>query len=108
MKTGITYVAMDDSTRRIVRDAAKLVRLFRARELTAIHVPDEAREAMRDCLRCREALQEDLLRWRHRLLKFLFRHGRVYRESTHWRQGYWTWLRAQRLEDPGLARTFQE
>jgi transposase len=49
------------------RDAGKLVRLFRAGELTAIHVPDEAEEAVRD-----------LLRWRHRLLKFLARHGRRY------------------------------
>lgn len=90
------------------RDAAKLVRLFRAGELTAIHVPDEAQEAVRDCLRCREDLQEDLLRWRHRLLKFLFRHGRVYREGKHWRQGHGAWLRAQRFEDPVLARTFHE
>lgn len=30
------------------RDAAKLVRLFRAGELTAIHVPDETEEGVRD------------------------------------------------------------
>jgi len=53
------------------RDAAKLVRLFRAGELTSIHVPDEAAEAGRDLLRCREDVQDDLLRWRHRLVKFL-------------------------------------
>jgi len=90
------------------RDAAKLVRLFRAGELTPIRVPDEAQEAVRDLLRCREDLQEDLLRWRHRLLKFLARHGRVYREGRNWTQRHWTWLRSQRLADPVLARTFQE
>src|SRR5215470_9616724 len=36
------------------RDARKLVRLFRAGELTPIHVPDEAEEAARDLVRCRE------------------------------------------------------
>ena len=42
------------------RDAAKLVRLFRAGELTPIRVPDEAGEAVRDLVRCREDIQEDL------------------------------------------------
>jgi len=90
------------------RDAAKLVRLFRAGELTPIRVPDEAQEAVRDLLRCREDVQEDLLRWRHRLLKFLARHGRVYREGRHWTQRHWTWLRGQRFTLPVLQRTCEE
>ena len=57
------------------RDAVKLVRLFRVGELTAIHVPDEAEEAVRDLTRCREAVRRDVLRWRHRVLKFLDRHN---------------------------------
>jgi transposase len=63
---------------------------------------------VRDLLRCREDLGEDLLRWRHRLLKFLFRHGRVYREGKHWSHRHWAWLRSQRFTDPMLARTFHE
>ncbi len=90
------------------RDAAKLVRAFRAGDLTPIRVPDEAQEAIRDLLRCREDVQEDLLRWRHRLLKFLARHGRVYREGRHWTQRHWAWLRGQRFADPVLGRTCQE
>jgi transposase len=90
------------------RDAAKLVRLFRAGELTPIRVPEEAQEAVRDLLRCREDVQADLLRWRHRLLKFLLRHGRVYREGRHWTQRHWSWLRGQCFADPVLARTCQE
>lgn len=90
------------------RDAAKLVRLFRAGELTPIRVPDEAQEAVRDLLRCREDVQEDLLRWRHRLVKFLARHGRVYREGRNWTQRHWTWLRSQRFALPVLQRTNEE
>lgn len=89
------------------RDAAKLVRLFRAGELTAIHVPDEAEEAVRDVLRCREDIQGDLVRWRHRLLKFLTRHGHVYHGGTHWTQRHWAWLRSQWFELPPLQRTFE-
>ena len=90
------------------RDAAKLVRLFRARELTPIRVPDEAGEAVRDLLRCREDVQEDLLRWRHRLVKFLARHGRMYRDGRHWTRRHWAWLRTQRFALPALERTYQE
>lgn len=90
------------------RDAKKLVRLFRAGELTPIHVPDEAEEAARDLLRCREDIQEDLLRWRHRLSKLLARHGRVYREGRNWTQRHWTWLRSQHFSLPALERTYQE
>ena len=90
------------------RDAAKLVRLFRAGELTPIHVPDEAAEAVRDLLRCREDVREDLLRWRHRLGKFLARHGRVYRAGKNWTQRHWTWLRSQHFTLPALERTLTE
>ena len=40
--------------------------------------PDDqqAQGRRRDVLRCREAVRRDVLRWRHRLLKFLERHGR--------------------------------
>ena len=89
------------------RDAAKLVRLFRAGELTAIHVPDEAEEGVRDLMRCREDSRRDVLRWRHRLLKFLDRHGRLYVTGKNWTQRHWTWIRSQRFELPVLQRTFE-
>ena len=88
------------------RDAAKLVRLFRAGELTAIHVPDEAEEAVRDLTRCREDVRRDVLRWRQRLLKFLDRHGRLYVTGKNWSQRHWTWIRAQRFDLAPLQRTF--
>jgi transposase len=89
------------------RDAVKLVRLFRAGELTAIHVPDEAEEAVRDLLRCREAVRRDVLRWRHRLLKFLDRHGRLYVTGKNWSQRHWDWIRAQTFALAPLQRTFE-
>jgi transposase len=87
------------------RDAAKLVRLFRAGELTAIHVPTEAEEGVRDLTRCRDAVRADIVRWRHRVLKLLARHGRVYQAGKNWSQAHWTWLRAQRFADAALTRT---
>jgi transposase len=89
------------------RDAAKLVRLFRAGELTPIHVPDEAEEGVRDLLRCRDDVRRDVLRWRHRVLKLLTRHGRVYVASRNWSQRHWRWIREQRFAVPALERAFE-
>src|SRR5262245_9582062 len=89
------------------RDARKLVRLLRAGELTPIHVPDEAEEAARDLVRCREAVRRDVVRWRHRLLKLLDRHGRLWVTEKNWTQRHWTWIRAQHFELPALQRAFE-
>lgn len=58
------------------RDALKLARNYRAGELTPVWVPDAAHEALRDLVRAREAAKKDQLRAKHRLSKFLLRHGR--------------------------------
>ncbi len=87
------------------RDAAKLVRLLRAGELSPIRIPDEAEEALRDLVRCRGSLQKEALRWRQRLVKLLDRHGRVYREGSHWTQAHWRWLHAQRFTISTLQYT---
>ena len=58
------------------RDALKLARSHRSGDLTAVWVPDENSEALRDLVRQREAAKQDQLRARHRLTKFLLRTGR--------------------------------
>src|SRR5215218_1085799 len=76
------------------RDAEKLARCYRAGELTAVWVPDAAHEALRDLVRAREAAKKDQLKARHRLGKFLLRHGR--RPSTAikaWTQAYLAWVK---------------
>lgn len=90
------------------RDARKLARLYRAGELTTIRVPTQDEEAVRDLLRCREDLSEQIQRNRQHVLKFLLRHGRVWRQSKNWSQLHWQWLRAQRFELPAAQRTLDE
>jgi transposase len=75
------------------RDAEKLARSYRAGDLTAVWVPDAAHEALRDLVRAREAAKKDQLRARHRLGKFLLRHGR--RPPTpmrSWTQRHLAWI----------------
>jgi transposase len=88
------------------RDCRRLARLHRAGELTAIRVPTEAEEAVRDLCRARADLVEDRTRSRHRLSKFLLRHDRVYRGGTTWTLGHQQWLAGQRFEDKALQATY--
>jgi transposase len=74
------------------RDATTLAALFRAGELTAIWVPDDAHEAMRDLVRTRHSAMEAVRRARQQLLSFLLRHGRVYPTRRHWTRGHRRWL----------------
>jgi transposase len=81
------------------RDAEKLARSYRAGDLTAVWVPDAAHEALRDVVRAREAAKKDQLRARHRLGKFLLRHGR--RPPTPmapWTLRHLTWVRQVQFE----------
>jgi transposase len=76
------------------RDALKLARNHRAGELTPVWVPDAAHEALRDLVRAREAAKKDQLRAKHRLGKFLLRHGR--RPPTGvkpWTLNYLSWVK---------------
>ena len=90
------------------RDASHLAVLYRAGALTAIHVPTDQEEAVRDLLRCREDIRADLLRARHRLSKFLLRHGRRFTATkTTWSLRHHSWLRAQTWPLPALEHTHQ-
>jgi len=80
--------------------------LHRAGLLTAIHVPDEATEAVRDLCRARHDLDDDLKRVCRRLLAFLLRQGRVYRSGSTWTVAHHAWLAKQFFEDPAPRATF--
>lgn len=88
------------------RDARKLAMFHRAGQLTEIRVPSRMEEAARDLPRAREDALEDRLRARHRLLKFLLRQGRVYRETRSWGKDHKAWLRSQRFEYEPLQQTY--
>jgi len=88
------------------RDAAKLARSYRAGDLTPVWVPDAAHEALRDVVRAREAAKKDQLRARHRLGKFLLRHGRrPATRMTPWTQRHLTWVRQVQFEQPAQEAT---
>lgn len=91
------------------RDALKLARSYRAGDLTAVWVPDAAHEALRDLVRAREAAKKDQLRARHRLAKFLLRHGRRPASViSAWTDKYLTWVKTVRFAHAAQEATVQD
>ena len=90
------------------RDALALARLHRAGELTAVWVPDEEQEALRDLVRAREDMKAIELKARQRLGAFLLRHGRVYGGKSRWTQAHWRWLETVRFASPVQQTVLQE
>ncbi len=88
------------------RDARKLLGQFLAGQLTEVYAPNPQQEAAREVTRARQAAQEDLKRARHQLLKFLTRHGYLYRDGKHWTQKHDRWLRSLQFDVPQLREVF--
>lgn len=80
------------------RDALQLARCLRAGDLTAICVPDQDTEALRDLERCREAAKRAEVAAKNQLSKFLLRYDLIYRDSSPWTQKHFRWLRQLKFE----------
>lgn len=88
------------------RDARRLAHLYRAGELVAIRIPTVAEEGIRDLCRTRADLVIDRTRARHRLGKFLLRHGQVCRSAGNWTMRHGQWLQTVRFDDVATQTTF--
>jgi transposase len=89
------------------RDAQKLAVMHRSGDLTAVWVPDEVHEAMRDLVRARMDAVIQRTRARHQLLAFLLRHGRSY-DGKHWSKKHRRWLAGQVFDQPAHQMVFQD
>ena len=92
------------------RDAKKLARSYRAGDLTPVWVPDAAHEALRDLVRARLAAKRDQLRARHRLSKFLLRHGkRPEKNIGAWTLAYLNWIKTKvHFDQPAQEATLAD
>ncbi|MHC1725118.1 MAG: IS110 family transposase [Syntrophobacteraceae bacterium] len=90
------------------RDAKNLARLYRAGELTAVHVPDTEDEAMRDLTRAREDAKIEERKARQHLSALLLRHGYIYSGKSNWTLAHWRWISDIKMEHEAQQFTLQE
>jgi transposase len=90
------------------RDADQLARLYRAGELTAIHVPDQEDEAIRDLVRARTSAVVEQRKARNRLKGFLLRLGYRYTGKSGWNDAHKRYLSSLVMPRPAQQIAFQE
>jgi transposase len=89
------------------RDARRLAHYLRSGDLTAVYVPDEAQEAIRDLERARDGAKRAERVARHQLSKFLLRHDRRWQYTT-WTQKHRQWIRTQKFDYPAQQRVLED
>ncbi len=91
------------------RDALKLARLLRSGDLTAVWVPDQEQEAMRDLTRARDDMKAQERKARQQLNAFVLRHGHSWpRGKTRWTQTHYNWLESLKFEHAWQQVVLQE
>ena len=90
------------------RDARQLARLYRAGELTAVHVPAAVDETIRDVCRARTDAVDDKRRALCRLKAFFLRHGHRLTPNIKWSEAYARTLRAKAFPLPAMNIVLEE
>jgi len=78
-------------------DAQRLASFLRAGQIVAVTPPTPEIEALRTLTHTRDAMREDVVRARHRVLKLCQARGTVYREGQNWTAKHLAWLRKLEL-----------
>ena len=90
------------------RDARKLAHFLRSGDLTEVHVPEEAVEAIRDLERARDDAKCAERVARHQLSKFLLRNDRQYGEGRAWTKKHMNWVRKQKFTYPAQQHVLED
>jgi len=90
------------------RDARKLAGLFRAGELTFVHVPDVEDEVIRDICRGRTDAVEVQKRTKQQLSALLLRNGYHYKGKSTWCEPHMRYLRELVLPDRAQKAVLEE
>jgi transposase len=91
------------------RDASKLARTLRNGDLTAVWVPDEEQEAMRDLTRARNDMKAQERKARQQLNAYVLRHGHAWPSNkTRWTQTHYNWLESLKFPHDWQQVVLQE
>jgi transposase len=105
----LTPVRAGDRIKTDRRDAVRLARFLRSGDLTEVHVPDAATEAIRDLERARDAAKRAERTARQQLSRFLLRHARRYDEGIKlWTKKHLDWVRRQRFDHEAQNRVLAD
>ena len=90
------------------RDAKNIAICLRNHTYSAVHIPTEEDDQVKEYIRMRDDVKANLKRYKQQLLSFCLRHGLVYTDTNHyWTQKHMKWLEQLKLEGV-YQETFDE
>jgi transposase len=90
------------------RDAVLIGRMLKRGEAKGIHIPNREEEAVRDYIRGRGDLVDDLTRTKQRIQKFLLRHGYRHESDRYWTGLHLKWMEGLKFEQTLEQETFEQ
>jgi transposase len=90
------------------RDAVLIGRMLKRGEAKGIHIPAREEEPVRDYIRCRGGMADDLTRTKQRIQKFLLRHGKRYGSERYWTAVHIKWMKGLEFEQVMEKESFQQ
>ena len=90
------------------RDAVLIGRMLKRGEARGIHIPSREEEGIRDYIRGRGDLVDDLTRTKQRIQKFLLRHGYRYESERYWTGLHIKWMSGLEFEQVLEKETFEQ
>jgi transposase len=91
------------------RDARKLAQTLRNGDLTAVWVPDEEQEAMRDLTRARGDMKGQERKARQQLNAYVLRHGHAWPSNkSRWSKTHYNWLESLKFAHDWQQVVLQE
>lgn len=75
------------------RDARTIAKCLNNGTYSAVYIPDKQDEAVRDYIRCKDDIKDNLKRIKQELLAFILRKGFIYTETKNkWTMPFMKWL----------------
>jgi len=91
------------------RDAADIAKCLAYRTYSAVHIPSEEDNAVKEYIRMRNDEKDTLKRIKQRILSFCLRYGKVFTDGrSNWTMRHHAWLKQLDFGNAVLQETFRE
>jgi len=90
------------------RDAMKIAKCLAYRTYSAVYVPTEDDNAVKEYIRMRDDEKSTLKRIKQRILALCLRHGNIYSDGSNWTLKHVAWLKSLDFGNAILQEAFKE
>lgn len=90
------------------RDAANISKCLAFRTYKPVYVPNDMDDAVKEYIRMRDDIMQNLKRTKQQIIAFCTRHGKLFDGKTYWTRKHKEWLESLTFDHPILRETLEE